>query len=138
MLCFIATCFKIYIFISPFSPLSYQLYHCFSAQVHILTRVLWCHYRLSFGQVQSKPRLQRQSVHTHLRLTQIHVSFLLHRPIIKFVILGGCGALMAWHGMLSPAGSKVISGLILNYTLPALLFAKMVSCVSLDNVQELG
>lgn len=45
---------------------------------------------------------------------------------------------MAWHGMLTPTGSKVISGLILNYTLPALLFAKMVSCVNLKNVQELG
>lgn len=45
---------------------------------------------------------------------------------------------MARHGMLSPAGSKVISGLILNYTLPALLFAKMVTCVNLENVRELG
>ncbi|KFH72004.1 hypothetical protein MVEG_02297 [Podila verticillata NRRL 6337] len=59
-------------------------------------------------------------------------------PIIKSVILGGCGALVAWHGILTPAGSKVISGLIVNYTLPALLFSKMVSCLNLENVQELG
>ncbi|KAI9234445.1 MAG: hypothetical protein BYD32DRAFT_464390 [Podila humilis] len=59
-------------------------------------------------------------------------------PIIKSVILGGCGALVAWRGILTPAGSKVISGLIVNYTLPALLFSKMVSCLNLENVQELG
>jgi hypothetical protein len=50
----------------------------------------------------------------------------------------GCGAVMARHGLLTPADAKVIAGLILNYTLPALLFAKMVTCVSPDNVDELG
>lgn len=45
---------------------------------------------------------------------------------------------MAKHGLLTPAGAKVIAGLILNYTLPALLFAKMVTCVNPDNVAELG
>ncbi|KAF9356498.1 hypothetical protein BGX26_005190 [Mortierella sp. AD094] len=45
---------------------------------------------------------------------------------------------MAKHGLLTPAGAKVVAGLILNYTLPALLFAKMVTCVSKDNVEELG
>ncbi|KAF9432893.1 hypothetical protein BGZ76_010175 [Entomortierella beljakovae] len=45
---------------------------------------------------------------------------------------------MAKHGLLSPAGSKVIAGLILNYTLPALLFAKMVTCVNRDNIEELA
>ncbi|KAF8945472.1 hypothetical protein BGZ47_002580 [Haplosporangium gracile] len=59
------------------------------------------------------------------------------KPIIKFVVLGGCGALMAKHGLLTPAGAKVVAGLILNYTLPALLFAKMLACVNQDNVEEL-
>ncbi|KAI1317232.1 Protein M3 [Mortierella claussenii] len=45
---------------------------------------------------------------------------------------------MARHGLLSPAGAKVVAGLILNYTLPALLFAKMVTCVTPDNIKELG
>ncbi|KAF9114586.1 Protein M3 [Mortierella sp. AM989] len=45
---------------------------------------------------------------------------------------------MAKHGLLTPAGAKVVAGLILNYTLPALLFAKMVTCVNQDNVEELG
>ncbi|KAG0337298.1 hypothetical protein BG004_007702 [Podila humilis] len=45
---------------------------------------------------------------------------------------------MARHGLLTPAGAKVIAGLILNYTLPALLFAKMLSCVNQDNAKELG
>jgi len=52
--------------------------------------------------------------------------------------MGGCGALMAKHGLLSPAGSKVVAGLILNYTLPALLFAKMLACVTNENAVELG
>ncbi|KAF9578342.1 Protein M3 [Lunasporangiospora selenospora] len=52
--------------------------------------------------------------------------------------MGGCGALMARRGLLTPAGAKVVAGLILNYTLPALLFAKMLSCVSMDNIVELG
>ncbi|KAF9022919.1 hypothetical protein BGZ52_000298 [Haplosporangium bisporale] len=60
------------------------------------------------------------------------------KPIIKFLVLGGCGALMARHGLLTPAGAKVVAGLILNYTLPALLFAKMLSCVNQQNVAELG
>ncbi|KAG9061766.1 hypothetical protein KI688_006917 [Linnemannia hyalina] len=60
------------------------------------------------------------------------------KPIIKFVVFAGCGALMAKHGLLSPAGTKVVAGLILNYTLPALLFAKMLACVSEDNAGELG
>lgn len=60
------------------------------------------------------------------------------RPIIKFLVLGGCGAIMAKHGLLSPAGSKVVAGLILNYTLPALLFAKMVTCVNNHNAEELA
>ncbi|KAG0378321.1 hypothetical protein BGX24_004172 [Mortierella sp. AD032] len=59
------------------------------------------------------------------------------KPIIKFVVLGGCGALMARHGLLTPAGAKVIAGLILNYTLPALLFAKMLACVNQENAEEL-
>ncbi|KAF9151065.1 hypothetical protein BG015_007117 [Linnemannia schmuckeri] len=59
------------------------------------------------------------------------------KPIIKFVVLGGCGALMAKHGLLTPAGAKVVAGLILNYTLPALLFAKMLACVNQDNAGEL-
>ncbi|KAF9165678.1 Protein M3 [Mortierella sp. AD010] len=45
---------------------------------------------------------------------------------------------MAKHGLLSPAGAKVVAGLILNYTLPALLFAKMITCVDRSNVGELG
>ena len=45
---------------------------------------------------------------------------------------------MARHGLLTPAGAKVVAGLVLNYTLPALLFAKMLTCVSLDNIEELG
>ncbi|KAF8936340.1 hypothetical protein BGZ58_004296 [Dissophora ornata] len=45
---------------------------------------------------------------------------------------------MARHGLLTPAGAKVVAGLILNYTLPALLFAKMLTCVSMDNIEELG
>ncbi|KAF9363227.1 hypothetical protein BGX34_004603 [Mortierella sp. NVP85] len=60
------------------------------------------------------------------------------KPIIKFLLFAGCGAVMAKHGLLTPAGAKVISGLIFNYTLPALLFAKIVTCVSPDNVDELG
>ncbi|KAH7039170.1 auxin efflux carrier [Linnemannia elongata] len=59
------------------------------------------------------------------------------KPIIKFVVLGGCGAIMAKHGLLTPAGAKVVAGLILNYTLPALLFAKMLACVNQDNAEEL-
>ncbi|KAF9962576.1 Protein M3, partial [Mortierella alpina] len=59
-------------------------------------------------------------------------------PIIKFLVLGGCGAIMAKHGLLTPAGAKVVAGLILNYTLPALLFAKMLSCVNQENIEELG
>ncbi|KAF9900224.1 hypothetical protein EC991_007709 [Linnemannia zychae] len=59
------------------------------------------------------------------------------KPIIKFVVLGGCGALMARHGLLTPAGAKVVAGLVLNYTLPALLFAKMLACVNQDNAEEL-
>ncbi|KAG0006552.1 hypothetical protein BGZ65_006744 [Modicella reniformis] len=60
------------------------------------------------------------------------------KPILKFIVFAGCGAIMARHGLLTPAGAKVIAGLILNYTLPALLFAKMVTCVSPDNIEELG
>ncbi|KAG0365778.1 auxin efflux carrier [Gamsiella multidivaricata] len=45
---------------------------------------------------------------------------------------------MAKRGLLTPAGAKVVAGLILNYTLPALLFAKMLTCVSPDNAEELG
>ncbi|KAF9276864.1 hypothetical protein BGZ68_009697 [Mortierella alpina] len=60
------------------------------------------------------------------------------KPIIKFLVLGGCGAIMAKHGLLTPAGAKVVAGLILNYTLPALLFAKMLSCVNQENIEELG
>ncbi|KAG0086132.1 hypothetical protein BGZ93_005416 [Podila epicladia] len=45
---------------------------------------------------------------------------------------------MARHGLLTPAGAKVVAGLILNYTLPALLFAKMLSCVNQENAKELG
>ncbi|KAF9129353.1 hypothetical protein BGW39_004229 [Mortierella sp. 14UC] len=60
------------------------------------------------------------------------------KPIIKFVVLGGCGALMARHGLLTPAGAKVVAGLILNYTLPALLFAKMLACVNQENAEELA
>ncbi|KAG0220068.1 hypothetical protein BGX33_009620 [Mortierella sp. NVP41] len=60
------------------------------------------------------------------------------KPIIKFLVLGGCGALMARHGLLSPAGAKVVAGMILNYTLPALLFAKMLACVNEENVKELA
>ncbi|KAF9185670.1 Protein M3 [Haplosporangium sp. Z 767] len=45
---------------------------------------------------------------------------------------------MAKHGLLSPAGAKVVAGMILNYTLPALLFAKMLSCVNQENIEELG
>ncbi|GJJ78461.1 auxin efflux carrier family protein [Entomortierella parvispora] len=60
------------------------------------------------------------------------------KPIIKFICMGGCGAIMAKHGLLSPAGSKVVAGLILNYTLPALLFAKMLACVTNENAVELG
>ncbi|KAG0281406.1 hypothetical protein BGZ95_004126 [Linnemannia exigua] len=59
------------------------------------------------------------------------------KPIIKFVVLGGCGALMARHGLLTPAGAKVVAGLVLNYTLPALLFAKMLACVNQENAEEL-
>ncbi|KAF9332950.1 hypothetical protein BG006_004169 [Podila minutissima] len=60
------------------------------------------------------------------------------KPILKFLVLGGCGAIMARHGLLTPAGAKVVAGLILNYTLPALLFAKMLSCVNQENAKELG
>ncbi|KAG0206188.1 Protein M3 [Mortierella sp. GBA30] len=45
---------------------------------------------------------------------------------------------MARNGLLSPAGAKVVAGMILNYTLPALLFAKMVTCVNQGNIEELG
>ncbi|KAF9921432.1 hypothetical protein FBU30_008509 [Linnemannia zychae] len=60
------------------------------------------------------------------------------KPIIKFVVFAGCGILMAKHGLLSPAGAKVIAALILNYTLPALLFAKMLTCVNQENAEELA
>ncbi|KAK4052383.1 Protein M3 [Microbotryomycetes sp. JL201] len=60
------------------------------------------------------------------------------KPLIKLFIPCSMGFWMSRSGLLPPAGSRAASQIILNVTLPSLLFAKILPSFTPDNVKAIG
>lgn len=58
------------------------------------------------------------------------------KPLIKLIIPAGAGVLLAKAGMLPVAGSRACSQIILNITLPSLLFSKVSSTAGLPRAKK--
>ncbi|GAA5954599.1 hypothetical protein JCM21900_006078 [Sporobolomyces salmonicolor] len=60
------------------------------------------------------------------------------KPLIKLVIPAAAGFSLSRHDLFPPAASRGASQVILNVTLPALLFSKIVPSFTSDNVAAIG
>ncbi|KAM0790694.1 hypothetical protein ACM66B_004552 [Microbotryomycetes sp. NB124-2] len=60
------------------------------------------------------------------------------KPLIKLFLPCAMGFWMSKSGLLPPAGSRAASQIILNVTLPSLLFAKILPSFTPDNVKAIG
>ncbi|KAK4057082.1 Protein M3 [Microbotryomycetes sp. JL221] len=60
------------------------------------------------------------------------------KPLIKLFIPSTMGFWMSWRGLLPPSGSRAASQIILNITLPSLLFSKILQSFTPDNVKVIG
>ncbi|KAM0752507.1 hypothetical protein T439DRAFT_209834 [Meredithblackwellia eburnea MCA 4105] len=60
------------------------------------------------------------------------------KPLIRILIPGGIGFLLTKKGIFPASGSRIVSLLIINCTLPALLFSKIVPSFSPANISSLS
>ncbi|ORY75966.1 auxin efflux carrier [Leucosporidium creatinivorum] len=60
------------------------------------------------------------------------------KPLIKLVISAGAGFFLARSGLFPTAGSRSASQIILNVTLPSLLFSKIIPSFNSENVKAIG
>ncbi|SCV71473.1 BQ2448_3061 [Microbotryum intermedium] len=60
------------------------------------------------------------------------------KPIIKLALPSAAGYCLSRSGLFPVAGSRAASHIILNVTLPALMFAKIVPSFTSENVQAIG
>ncbi|KAK9761866.1 Protein M3 [Basidiobolus ranarum] len=67
-----------------------------------------------------------------------NVAWISSKPILKLVINGGIGIVLAKTGILNPNSAKALSKLIVNLLLPCLLFYNLVNSIRVDNLKQMG